>query len=98
MSRTLTQRDAQQLIDEIRNVKVSAHAIAQRINGSAHVIDAAFLGGLETVLQDFLRKHGCRDAAAALPDAMNRAPTDADVAVKQAQISSRSRKADEVWP
>lgn len=87
----VTQRDAQKLIDEIRRAKVGAHTIARRIDCSAHALDACFLGGLEAVLQHFLRMQGCHDAAAALPGAMNRPPTEAEIAVRSAQLDSLRR-------
>lgn len=87
----LTQRAAQKLLDDIRSAKVSAHAIAHR-TGLPGAVDAAFVGGLESVLQSFLRSQGCFDAAAALPGVMNRQPSDAEIAERNAQIDGYRRK------
>ena len=85
----LTQRDAQKLVDSIRNAKIGAATIARRVNhgSGSHTEDAAFLGGLEAVLELFLRTQGCADAAAQLSDALNRPPTRAEMAVRNAQIN-----------
>jgi len=81
---TISKRDAMKLVDEIRQANVGAHALAAR---SGDGCGYYFLGGLESVLRHFLEQHGCREAAAALPRAMNDAPTDAEVAARNEEIA-----------
>lgn len=76
---SLSKRDAMVLVASIRNAKVSGHAIAARVGGGHDAAMAGFLGGLESVLQHFLRQQGCSDAATALVRAMNAAPTEAQI-------------------
>lgn len=84
----LTKRAAAKLVADIRRTRVAGIAIAQRTGRGAEMADCAFLGGLEVALQAFLREHGCHEAAEALPDAMNRPPTEAELAVRVAQLEA----------
>jgi hypothetical protein len=87
---TISKADAMQLVNDIRRAKVYGHCIAERLNSGAAGRAYGFLGGLESVLQDFLRKHGCSAAAAALPHAMNNLPTADEIAARHASIAAMS--------
>lgn len=84
---TISKRDAMELVASIRSALVAGHVIAARTSGWHSAATYGFLGGLEIVLQHFLRMHGCDDAAAALPRAMNDLPTDAEIAERNAKIA-----------
>lgn len=89
----LSKRDAARLVSDIRNAHVTGHTIAARTRGGHDAAMAGFLGGLESVLGNFLRMQGCSEAAAALHGAMNNAPTDAEIAARNAQLASFASKA-----
>ena len=89
---TISKRDAMQLVADIRNAKISGHAISVRIGGNDHSAMAGFIGGLESVLRHFLDRHGCSEAAAALEGAMNDKPTDAQIAARNAEVAAFGRK------
>lgn len=84
---TISKRDAMALVSNINGAKVGAHAIADRNGFGQDCVDAAFLGGLEMVLQQFFNQHGCHEAAAALKAAMNDVPTKDAIAYRNAEIS-----------
>jgi hypothetical protein len=84
---SISKRDAMQLVCDIRGANVSGHAIAARTSGGHNAATYGFLGGLESVLQHFLRSHGCHEAAAALPRAMNDTPTESEIAARNAKIA-----------
>lgn len=88
----ISKRDAAQLVARIRQAHVSGYAIAARVGGNDHAAMAGFVGGLESVLRHFLEQHGCREAAAALKAAMNDVPSAAEIAARNAEISSYARK------
>lgn len=85
---TISKRDAMALVSNIQGAKVGAHAIAARNGFGQDCADAAFLGGLEMVLQQFLNQHGCHEAATALKAAMNDKPTEKAMAARNAEIAS----------
>lgn len=89
----LTNRDAMQLVNEIRRARVSAIAIAQRTNLHEHA-DNAFLGGLESVLAHFLQMQGCSEASKALPLAMNHSPSADEIAARNAEFVARCAAID----
>lgn len=80
----LSKRDAMKLVANIRNAHVSGHAFASR-SGEGYAY--YFLGGLEAVLRHFLEQQGCAQAAAALKQAMNDAPTDAEIAARNDEMA-----------
>lgn len=84
---TISKREAMALVADIRSANVAGHAIAARTSGGHSSATYGFLGGLEVVLQHFLRSHGCPEAAAALPRAMNDTPTEAEIAARNARIA-----------
>lgn len=84
---TFTKRRAAQLVEEINSAKVGSYANAKRREDPLGQ-SAYFLGGLEAVLQYFLREQGCGEAAEALARAMNAVPTDAEIADRIAQQES----------
>jgi hypothetical protein len=83
---TISKSRAAALVADIRSANVAGHAIAARTKGGYDSAVFGFLGGLEIVLQHFLCSHGCDEAAAALPSAMNDVPTEAEIAERNAQI------------
>lgn len=85
----ISKRDAMKLVADIRKVNVSAHVFNSR-SGEDRVY--YFLGGLESVLHHFLEQHGCKEAASALKGAMNDAPTDVEIAARNAEIAALGRK------
>jgi hypothetical protein len=84
----LSKRDAAALVASVRSANVAGHAIAIRTSGGNSTAMAAFLGGLESVLEHFLRSHGCHEAAASLSAAMNDVPAEAEIAARNARIDS----------
>lgn len=88
---SLSKADAMQLVKDIRRAKVSGHCIAERCGSGSAGQAYGFLGGLESILQDFLRKQQCRDAAAALPHAMNAEPTQSEIDARNASIAAMGR-------
>jgi hypothetical protein len=79
----ISKRDAMKLVEQIRQANVGGHAIAQRTGiGPA----AVFLGGLESVLENFLFMQGCPEAAKALHPAMNDTPSAEEIAERNARI------------
>lgn len=90
---TLSKRDAMKLVADIRAAKISGHAIAKRVGGGDDAAMAGFLGGLESVLRYLLTQNGCFEAATALSEAMNDAPTEAEIARRNAEIANYGRKA-----
>lgn len=89
---TLSKRDAMHLVGEIRRAKVAGHAIAKRTGGGSDAAMAGFVGGLEIVLQHFLRLQGCYEAASALPAAMNDTPSQTDIDARNAEFARLSIK------
>ncbi len=87
---TISKAHAMQLVNDIRRAKVSGHCIAEKLNSGAEGRAYGFLGGLESVLQDFLRKQGCMAAAAELPHAMGGLPTAEEIAARHASIAAMS--------
>lgn len=87
---TVTKADAMQLVNDIRRAKVSGYCIAEKCSSGVAGQAYGFLGGLESVLQDFLRKQQCPDAAAALVRAMNDEPTTAEIDARNASIAAMS--------
>jgi hypothetical protein len=85
---SVTKTDAAQLVKDIRRAKVSGHCIAERCGSGLAGQAYGFLGGLESILQDFLRKQQCPDAAAALVRAMNDEPTMAEIDERNASIAA----------
>ncbi|MGJ7611113.1 MULTISPECIES: hypothetical protein [unclassified Variovorax] len=90
---TLSKRDAALLVAGIRNAHVSGHTIAARAGCGQDSAMGGFLGGLESVLVNFLRVQGCHEAAAAIAPAMNNAPTEAEIAACNARIDGYRTKA-----
>lgn len=90
---TISKRDAAKLVERIRTAKVSGHAIAARTGGGHDAAMAGFLGGLESVLRYFFTQNGCFEAATALSAAMNDAPTEAEIAGRNAEIANLAGKA-----
>jgi hypothetical protein len=88
---SLTKADAAQLVKDIRRAKVSGHCIAQRCSSGSAGQAYGFLGGLESILQDFLRKQQCHDAAAAVARAMNDEPTAAEIETRNASTAAMSQ-------
>ena len=86
---TISKRDAMKLVASIRNANVSGHAFTSR-SGEGYAY--YFLGGLECALRLFLEQHGCKEAASALKGAMNDAPTDAEIAARNAEVAAFGRK------
>jgi hypothetical protein len=80
----ISKRDAMKLVADIKRVKVAGHAIGVRTRINDHM--PGFLGGLESVLQHFLRQHGCSEAAEALAAAMNYVPTEAEITEHDEEI------------
>lgn len=85
---SITKTDAAQLVKDIRRAKVSGYCIAERCGSGTAGQAYGFLGGLESILQDFLRKQQCYDAAAALVRAMNDEPTTAEIEARNASIAA----------
>lgn len=87
---TVTKADAIQLVNDIRRAKVSGYCIAEKCSSGVAGQAYGFLGGLESVLQDFLRRQGCSAAAAALAHAMNAAPRPDEIQARNASIAAMS--------
>jgi hypothetical protein len=81
---TVSKRAAMKLVADIRHANVSGHAFASR-SGDGHVY--YFLGGLEAVLRHFLEEQGCAQAAAALKQAMNDEPTQAEITARNEELA-----------
>lgn len=90
---TISKRDALQLAQDIRHANIVGHAIAERTHGGGNAAMAGFLGGLESVLRNFIEGHAGREAGMALVAAMNYTPTPADIAARNATIDSYRAKA-----
>lgn len=84
----ISKRDAMKLADDIRSANIAGHAIAERTRGGDHAAKAGFLGGLESVLQHFIRTHAGSEAGAAIVAAMNYTPTPADIEARNAKLAS----------
>jgi hypothetical protein len=90
---TISKRDAAVLVASIRSAYVAGRAIAAHVGGGSDAAMAGFVGGLESVLSHFLLQHGCVEASAMLKRAMNDAPTEAEIAARNARATSFGRKA-----
>lgn len=85
---SLAKTDAAQLVKDIRRAKVSGYCIAARCGSGSAGQAYGFLGGMESILQDFLRKQQSQDAAADLVRAMNDEPTTAEIDARNAAIAA----------
>jgi hypothetical protein len=85
----ISKRDALQLAADIKSANVGGHAIAQRCHthdlASAY---AGFVGGLESVLVNFIRLHTGHEGGEAIRAAFNYAPTEADIAERNARVAA----------
>lgn len=86
-ARKISKADAAALSADIRDVWASAYSIASEspefLKSSSQAY--AFLGGLEVVLKSFIGQHCDKDAANAILAAVRYVPTDAEVALKNAE-------------
>ncbi|MDN8617826.1 hypothetical protein [Variovorax ginsengisoli] len=83
---TLSKRDAMHLVTRIRGANLAGHAIAARTGHGDP--SPGFLGGLESILQHFLRQQGCPEAAEALVQAMNEMPTEAEIKAHNDEVAA----------